>query len=189
MCIIGAETAAAWGMSVGAANAAVIGGAISTPGMVTSAVGQYQQGQAQAKQAEYQAGIARNNAIMAQHEADYRAKTGVQERQQHQLKIEQLKGAQRAAIGASGVEMTSGSPLDLLMDTSEQGAADLLRIDQNTALDIWRIRGGQANYEAQAGLFDASAAGYRSGGAFGAGTTLLTGLGNNLWRMSSMRTG
>lgn len=72
-----------------------------------SAAGQYRQGQYQEKMAEYNAGIANNEAIAAQQKADYDAEASAQ-------KFKILMGRQRAMYAKAGVDITSGSPLLML---------------------------------------------------------------------------
>lgn len=115
---------------------------------------------AQAKQASYQAAIARQQA---QHEAR------ILQAQEQQLRRNQSKGlaAQRAVLAARGLDLTAGSALL----TQEQAAADaefdaLLRRSMGSAqLFDSRARAGMEGMQASAA---------RANAAFETGTSLLT---------------
>lgn len=84
---------------------------------VVSAYSAYQQGQAASAAADYNAKVANANAQMT--EAQGEAAVEAQQRQQ-QRQI----GAAVAAYGASGVDPSSGSPLDVLQSSVREAALD-----------------------------------------------------------------
>lgn len=142
---------------------------------------QSQAASAQAAQANYQAQVAENNRITAERLAADAEERGEIEVRRHRQQVEQLKGRQVAALAASGVDVASGSPLDVLADTAALGAQDELTIRDNAAREAWRHRVEASNQGAQAGLLRFQAAN-TSSGAVG---TLLTGVGgiaDRWWR-------
>ena len=150
-------------------------------GTVMQMAAQSHAASAQAAQANYQAQVADNNRITAERLAVDAEQRGEIEVRRHRQQVEQLKGRQVAALAASGVDVASGSPLDVLADTAGLGALDQQTIRDNAAREAWRFRVDAANQGAQAGLFRNQAAN-ASSGAVG---TLLTGIGgvaDRWWR-------
>lgn len=106
---------------------------------------QYQQG-------KYQRGVARYNARVAENEAQETRRIGVEEENIQRRRIAETLSKQRAQIGASGLELTSGSPAQLQQDTVTLGEADALRI--------------RSNFEARAQSLETGVGLTRSQGAF-----------------------
>src|SRR5437879_2840835 len=87
--------------------------AITAVGTGVSIMGQMQQGQAAASQANYKAAVDRNNAILASRAAaDARAQGDAAAAKQAQAGA-QLVGRQRAILASNGVVVDSGSAADL----------------------------------------------------------------------------
>jgi hypothetical protein len=126
-----------------------------------SAAGAIQQGQAAKKQADYQAAVQNQQAqreleIAASQEQDFR-------RDQSRLMAQR-----RAALGASGIDFSTGSPLLASLDFVGEGELQSLRIRS----------GGQANasrLKQQAELTRAKGKSARTASFFKAGSTLLDG--------------
>jgi len=89
-------------------------------GSVYAGYAQYQAAKAQAKVMEYNALVQEQNAVIAKQQAEYES-----ERQASSMR--RLAGKQRAAYASSGVQ-SSGTALDLMMDTQIQGEFDRLAI-------------------------------------------------------------
>lgn len=139
------------------------------------AYGTYQQGQQQKAQAEYQAAVANNNAIIAERQAQDSLDRGRVEEQQHRLKVAQMKGTQRSALAASGVQVDSGSALDVVADTAMMGEFDALTIRNNAEREAYAYRVQGSNYQAESGLYSLAGRNAARNGSFGAATTLLGG--------------
>ena len=138
----------------------LIATAASGVGTLISTYGAYQQAQAQQAQANYQAAIARNNAIAANQNADAIKARGEILEGEHRRKITQTKGAAKPVQAGNGflVDDTEDSTnVQLIADIAELGELDILRIRDNTALEERRSRLQGANFQSQAGLFDAKA--------------------------------
>lgn len=106
-------------LATGALISTVIGGGMS-------AAGGFMSGQAAQAAANYRAQVARNNAIYAQQKGEVEA-------QAQGMKTGALMGKQRAAFGASGLEMNTGSHIDVQASTAEMGRLDELTILNNAA--------------------------------------------------------
>lgn len=63
---------------------------------------------------------------------------------------EQLAGRQRAVMAARGVDLTQGSPLSILQDTTYFTQADIATTKSNAARDAWGYRTQGVNYQNQA---------------------------------------
>lgn len=124
----------------------------------------YQQGQMQKKAADYNAAVQRNNALIAQQQAQFDANR-VRERNRR------LAGAQAAGYAKSGTAINSGSALDVQYDSSMQGELDAL-----TTIYRGNIKGygsrNEATYLTAAGKNAETMANYN------AGATLLSGAGS-----------
>ncbi len=131
--------------------------------------GQYQQAKARKSQAEYNAEAARRQAeaVSAQGRLE-------------QYKLERQKrlagGAQRALYAKAGVNLYSGSPLEVLADTAAQYDIDLATSKYNTAVGVSNY-GYESAYNRYAGR-QAMKAGYLQ-----MGSALLTSGANifNAW--------
>lgn len=141
---------------------------------VMSVVGAISSGNAEAAAQKQAAAVAERNRILAQQDA-------IRAQQTAQIASEDLGRSNRrqladlrANLGASGLEF-SGSPIDVLADTSIEMA-----LDQRRTLyegDV-RARDGQveaSNYAAQADAARMKAKNARSSGYMSAGAALLSG--------------
>lgn len=82
----------------------------SAIGGVFGMMGANAQAQAQANMYNYQAAIAQRNAVIAQQNADYERQAGEVQAQQAGIKGHQQEAMVRAAFGATGIDVNSGSP-------------------------------------------------------------------------------
>lgn len=138
-------------------DVATLSMAAQAAGTVMSAVGAYNTGKANAAAARYQAGVARNNQIIAEQNAKFAEDKGNVEEQAQRQKTAQMIGAERALAGGAGVDVNTGSPLRLQSDTAMMGEMDALTIRNNAARAAWGYRAQGADFGAQAGMFGAQA--------------------------------
>lgn len=94
---------------------------------------------------------ARFNAQVGQVQATQAQERGTAEEEQLRLQSAQLRGRQRVALAATGVDLGKGSALDVISDTAALTALDAATIRRNTANEFW-------GYQSQAAL-DKSATG------------------------------
>ena len=131
---------------VGVASAALTG------------ISEMQASQARQDQANYQAQVARNNAIIAQQQADDVQLLARMEESEYRTQVKGFKGKQRSILAASGFEVNEDDALDILSDTAEIGEVDALKIRNKGKRDAYRAQLAAQSGQAQAGLFGMQAA-------------------------------
>jgi hypothetical protein len=134
------------------------------------AFGQYRQGREQESQLNYQAGMARADALAAEGVAQVEAK------HIRRATTMQRKEA-RAAYGASGVDVNSGTALDVQGDILARGEYDAL-----SALLTGSNRAARLRQSAE--MFARGAHNARVSGNLGALATVLQGAGQAGWMYS-----
>jgi hypothetical protein len=150
----------------GPATLALIGAAASVAGVVQST-------NAQASQARYQADVARANQKITKWQAEDALTRGVKQENRQRLQMAALKGTQRTVLASHGLDLGEGSPLDILTGTDLIGEQDAATVRANAARDAWGYRTQGMNYQAQAGLYDTTAAQVRASQGLQIGSTLL----------------
>jgi len=105
-------------------------------GGLLGALGAEQSGKSQAKAYREQAGV-------IQAEAANRAA-------QEKRKYRDIASAQRAAYGASGVDVNAGSAVDVVADTDAEGLASAMQIFYSGEMDAYNARRAAAMAEANA---------------------------------------
>lgn len=128
-----------------------------------SMYGMYQQGQAQKAMYDYQ-------AKMGKVQAEQELSAGREAERAQRRKTASLIGAQRAAMGGSGIDVNTGSLLEAQVDTARMGEMDALTLRYNAKNRAWAARAGVSMSRA-AGRNAATA------GTIGAASSLLTGAG------------
>jgi hypothetical protein len=147
-------------------------------GAMAQAKGQRHAAESKAAEYEYQAKIDENNRNVALWKsADAKAR-GQKEEAALRVKVAALKGRQRSALAASGVEVGSGSALDILGDTAALGELDALTIRSNAERESYEQDVVASNLQANAGMKRMGAQNSRIAGKIGAQTSLLTGAGS-----------
>jgi len=121
--------------------------AIRAEGMIASA------------QAEFDATQNEINARFAEVRATEIIEQGDEDAREYQKKVKQTVGSQRAALAAQGIEVETGTALELQLETAEQGALDVETIKNNA----WRQSFG---YEQEAVSQRFQAAMTRTAGRF-----------------------
>lgn len=175
MCVITAITALASAAGGGAA-AAGIGGLTSLIGTGMSIFGSLQQGKAASAQADYQT----KQSLILKEDA---LKRGAEAEQRQRRTNAALEGRQVATLSASGIEVNSGSALQILGDTAQIGELDVQNIRSNTqreaaghqqSADIAQFEGENAKRASYVDAFGSALGGVSSvagkwGKAFGIG--------------------
>ncbi|WP_445505061.1 virion core protein, T7 gp14 family [Microvirga sp. G4-2] len=160
----------------------------SVASAAVGAVGAIQQGNATAAANKYQAAVNENNAILAQRNADDARKRGEVAEEEHRRKVAQLQGRQSAVMAANGLDLTSGSPLDILADTAQMGELDALTIRNNAEREAKGHQAQGMNFRAEAELNRASAKSAKTAGMIGAVGSVVSGIGgvaDKWYRMGS----
>lgn len=150
-------------------------GAIALAGAVATTGGVVMQAQAAKNQAAYAQRVAQNNAAEAERAAVKATDKGATDAMAIRRQAAQIKGGQRAALAARGLDLNSGTAEQLQAQTDFFADTDMATVRQNAAETA---RG----YRAQGANFSAAAANSSPGSAFG--TSLLSGAGSvaDKWR-------
>jgi len=147
-------------------------------GSVISGVGQMQAANAQAKAAEYNAKVQDMNARIAERQARDAIERGQDEEQRKRMEVQRILGQQKAAMAANGVDLTFGSPMDVIVDTAVLGELDALTIRSNAYREAYQYRVDAANRRAGATMNRMEASAARTGGFLSAAGTILGGVGD-----------
>ena len=130
----------------------VVGAVSAIATLASTAVGVYAQSESQRVQeratrqaAQYNAEVAANEAAMREQLARNEIAKGVAERSQQQRKAARAMGGMRAAMGASGFTLDSGSNLSLLAESAVEHQYDSSVITSNAAQAAWQHQVGAAN--------------------------------------------
>ena len=106
---------------------------------------QYQQGQAQEDMGDYNADVARNDALAVKYQSEVDARN-------ERKRIRRLMSTQRMLFGKAGVTL-EGTPLLVMEETAREGEKEAQMIEyagrigvrrQNARADIFSMKGSQA---------------------------------------------
>ena len=123
---------------------------------VTTAYGQQQQGR-------FQSRVAKNNAMTQERLAEDALDRGQRAEEAHRLKVAQMKSAQKAKMSASGLDITTGAPSELISDTAMMGELDALTIRDNAEREAFG-HGFAATNSLNQGALDRATANNRATG-------------------------
>lgn len=112
--------------------------------------------------------LLRTNADLARRQAEDALRRGERAAKEHEAAGRRLVGTQRTGFAAQGVELESGSALDVQADTLVQAALDANQIRANAVRESFGYRMQASDFEARARM-----ARFAAGNA--ARETLLTG--------------
>ena len=98
------------------------------------------------RQGAYEQGVYDQNAGFAEQQAADAIARGDTEAQRHMAAIRGLIGSQRAGFGAQGIDINSGSALDVQANDAAMGALDELTIRNNAAREAWGYRVQATDY-------------------------------------------
>ena len=148
-------------------------------GVASSTIGSYKSAQAQKASLAYEAAVAKNNAQVAQYQADLALQDGAIAEQNQELKAAATYGDQRAALAANGVDLGSGSANEILATTKFMGKRDALTIRDNAARTAWAYKNQSKSY------LDESAADMAASSAINPSTAAFTSLLTSAGRVAS----
>lgn len=186
MCIItGTAIATATGISIGIANALAVAGNValavgtvaSIGGSIMGGISSYQQGKQQQAMYNYQAQVNQENAKIAQQNARETRQQGLEEERLQRMKTLQNIGSQQAAMAANGIDVTQGTPLDVIEDTAAIGELDALQTRYNFEKKALAFDQTANEYQNQANLDIISGKNAYEAGKWGAVAHGLEGLG------------
>ena len=134
-------------------------------------------GYSQAQQQKYQGKVARQNATLEAERANSQRTANEEERRNLQRRYASLRGSQRAAMAANGLDLDFGSAADTLSDTDMIYQEDLKTQVWNSGQRVRGIDISAANFSAEAKAQKMAARGAAVGTALNVGSTILGGVG------------
>jgi len=149
---------------------------MSVVGTGASMLGQQQAASQKASEANYKAAVDRNNAIIANRNAEDARKRGELAANQQRQKSKALQGSQKAALAAAGVLVGADSALVLEADTAALGELDALTIRGNAEREALGLEARAMNFTASSQLNSMAAS--NAGGGFAMLGTLASGFGS-----------
>lgn len=153
--------------------------AVAVVSTAFTATQQIQQGKFQKATAEY-------NSRVAENEAEETRRAGVEQENIQRRKTAELLSKQRAQLGAAGVELTSGSALQLQEETVALGEADALRIRSNFGTQAASLETGAALTQREGEFAESAGRGAAAGTLLqGASTVLGTGVADKWFTPTS----
>ena len=157
MCLITSAVTVA-GITISAVMANVLAGVAaagvvaSVAGSVVSGIASYQQGKQQKAMYNYQAQVAQENAKIAENNAKMERQQGIEEARLQRMKTLQHVGSQQTAMAANGIDVTQGTPLDVIEDTAAMGELDALQTRYNYERKALSYEAQADNFSNQANL-------------------------------------
>ena len=110
-----------------------------------SAYSASQQAKASRDSDNYNAAVGRNNAQIAEWQAQDAVARGNKDVQTHMQKVAAMKGKQTASMAARGLDLSEGTPINILTDTDYMGAQDAVNIKHNASKEAWAYRNQASN--------------------------------------------
>jgi len=98
---------------------------------VSSMLGAWSESEAIKMQGEFQQSQYEFNRKIGEYKAEEAIKMGEEEVTRHKRQVKQMIGSQRVALAAQGIEIESGSALDIQAETAMLGAMDEITIRNN----------------------------------------------------------
>jgi hypothetical protein len=127
--------------------------AVSAVSAGVSAYAAYSSSAAQKQAAQFNQGVAEQNQQVAGVQTQQAAAAGQAKEDAYRRKLAALMGDQRAELAGTGVDINTGSALELQQDTAGLGAADISTIRQDTRNSVWQARLGGTSAADQAKLY------------------------------------
>ena len=174
-----AATAATAGL-FGAGGAFSLGTTLATLGTALGAVGAITSMGGRAAASDYSSVIAAQNAQIAKQQADLAGAAGDQQVAMQQAKTRATVGAIKAAQAASGIDVNTGSAVDVRSSAAELGQLDAISIRSNAARTAYGYQTQSASDLAQSQLDRFEAKNDRTAGYLNAGTSVLGGVSKAL---------
>jgi hypothetical protein len=144
-------------------------------GTLLSAYSTYEQYQSAAAAADFQSGIASQNAMLAKKQERELDRQSLATAKRLELETEQFMQEQLVAYSNSGVDSSSATVQEVIRSTARTGAADIVESMNNFAKEAW-AKGFESRIERKrAGFERAKARSYRLIAPYAATADILTG--------------
>ncbi len=121
-------------------------------GAGVSAASAIEGGYAQKNAYAYQAQVAKNNSVIANQNAVYAAEAGNTQATQTSLKDTEKQARIKGALAANGVDVNSGSAVNVEQSAREEGKLDTEMTEANAQAQMYGYRVQQTGFEAQQAL-------------------------------------
>ena len=144
-------------------------------GTAISAFGKMQEGEATSQAYAYKAQVAANNAAIARQKGVMDIQSGEIAAVNQGLKTRAKVGSEKATQGAAGIDVNSGSAVDVRAGTEEIGMLDSLTIRSDAAKKAWSDEVQAGSDEAQGQLDKMAGEQAETAGYIGAAGSLLSG--------------
>lgn len=154
---------------------AAVGLGLSAVSTAVGVMGAKNAADAQAANANYQAQVAKNNQIISSQNAAYTMQAGNAKAEDESLKGRARQGAVLTALAANGLDVNSGTPVDVEKTQKETDALSTQRVVDASQLQAYGYRSQGVNFGAQAGLDTAEAGQAKSAGNLAMVGGLLSG--------------
>lgn len=141
------------------------------------AYGQVFQGDAEANAYKYNAAVARQNAQAAKYDAGLAAESGTAQAAMVSLRNRQVYGQTKAQQASSGVDVNSGSAVDVRASEKELGVTDAYNARVAAVREAYGYQVKGANELAEANLDEYQADVSKEAGYIGAAGTLIGTMG------------
>jgi hypothetical protein len=138
-------------------NASTLGLMLAGAGSVMGATGAYRSAAGQKAALSYQASVADANANINEQQAEVALMNGQQTEAAQRLKTAAMLGDQKAAFAANGVDVNSGSPIEVMASTKGLGERDAFTIRDNAARMAWAYRERAKGFQGEASMDRATA--------------------------------
>lgn len=142
-------------------------------GGILSAFGSLMQGVSNKNMYDYQASVARLNQQIANQNAEFAIQTGEQEATKFGLQAGARMGQIKAAQGASGLDVKSGSAVQVRQSQATLDQMDLDTIRSNAAKTAYNYKTQGVMAGAQGDLYKMAGAGSLTAGGIGAASSIL----------------
>jgi hypothetical protein len=146
-------------------------------GGVTGTLGALQAGQASAASAKYNAAVANVNAEQAKRNSELASQAGMEQAAMQERKTRAEVGAIRANQAAAGIDVNSGSALDVRSSAAELGELDALTVRSNATKEAYGYQTQESSFKSQAGLDTTEASNDLTAGYTNAASTFLGAAG------------
>ena len=142
------------------------------------------QGRAAQAAATYNARVAEMNAKIAEKAAQDELERGAREEQRKRQEVAAISAQQRANMAAAGLDITYGTPLEMLVDTAYAGEMDALTIRTNANRAAYNREVEAANLRAQGQLYEFEGRSARTGSMLSSVGQLAGGLGSAMGKFA-----
>lgn len=155
----------------------------SGAGAIVGAEGANAKANAESSMYGYKAGVARNNAIIAERNAVAATEAGMVKASTNDMKTRATLGNQVVAQAANGLDVGSGTNLAIRESAKDLGHLDTLTILNNAAKNAAGFRAQGMNFTAEGLLDDSAAQNAKTAGEYSVATSLLGGASSvsNKW--------